>query len=86
MSRASGPRPPAADQGEAGAPPELARLRRDWGGMYSITLLDGTWTAYFLRTAEEFHAGSARALGAKLRADHARRLEIRPGSPERMST
>jgi hypothetical protein len=88
VGRASAPQTHAGtgDQNEACQPPELARLRLKWAGVYSITILDGIWTAYFLRTAEEFHAGSARALQAKLRADYARRLEIRPGSPERMST
>jgi hypothetical protein len=67
-------------------PPELVRLRSRWQGVYSITCLDGTWSAYYLRTAEEIHAGSARALQAKIRSDYQRRLEIRPGAPERMST
>jgi hypothetical protein len=67
-------------------PPELARLRDRWRGVYSITCLDGIWSAYYLRTAEEFHAGSARGLQAKIRSDYQRRLEIRPGAPERMST
>jgi hypothetical protein len=67
-------------------PPELARLRERWRGVYSITCLDGIWSAYYLRTAEEFHSGSARGLQAKIRSDYRRRLEIRPGAPERMST
>jgi hypothetical protein len=67
-------------------PPELVRLRCQWDGIYSITCMDGTWSAYYLRTAEEFHAPSPRALRAKIRSDYARRLEIRPGAPERMST
>jgi hypothetical protein len=67
-------------------PPDLVRLRDRWRGLYSITCLDGVWSAYYLRTAEEFHAGSARALQAKIRSDYRRRLEIRPGAPERMST
>jgi hypothetical protein len=67
-------------------PPGLARLRCQWAGIYSITCLDGIWSAYYLRTGEEFHAPSPRALQAKIRADYARRLEIRPGAPERMST
>jgi hypothetical protein len=88
MGWAPPPQAPAATGGnsDSGHAPQLARLRRRWAGVYSITVLDGTWTGYFLRTAEEFHAASARALQAKLRADYARRLEIRPGSPERMST
>jgi hypothetical protein len=65
---------------------ELARLKCRWDGVYSITCLDGVWSAYYLRTAEEFHAPSLRELGGKIRRDHARRLEIRPGAPERMST
>jgi hypothetical protein len=67
-------------------PPELLRLRGRWQGVYSITCLDGVWSAYYLRTAEEIHANSARALQAKIRSDYQRRLEIRPGAPERMST
>jgi hypothetical protein len=67
-------------------PPELARLRERWRGVYSITCLDGIWSAYYLRTAEEFHSASARGLQAKIRSDYRRRLEIRPGAPERMST
>jgi hypothetical protein len=67
-------------------PRELVRLRDRWRGLYSITCLDGVWSAYYLRTAEEFHADSARALQAKIRSDYRRRLEIRPGAPERMST
>lgn len=67
-------------------PPELLRLRRRWQDIYSITCLDGVWSAYYLRTAEEIHANSARALQAKIRSDYQRRLEIRPGAPERMST
>jgi hypothetical protein len=88
MGWASAPQAPAGtgDPNDGSQPLELARLRRRWAGIYSITVLDGTWSAYFLRTAEEFHAGSARALRDKLRADYARRLEIRPGAPERMST
>jgi hypothetical protein len=86
MGWASAPQAPAAEHEEVRQRSDLARLRRRWAGVYSITVLDGTWTAYFLRTAEEFHAGSARGLRDKLRADYARRLEIRPGSPERMST
>jgi hypothetical protein len=67
-------------------PPELLRLRDRWQGVYSITCLDGVWSAYYLRTAEEIHASSARGLQAKIRNDYRRRLEIRPGAPERMST
>jgi hypothetical protein len=74
--------PPGNDQ----PPPDLARLRSQWDGIYSITCLDGIWSAYYLRTAEEFHATSPRALRAKIRQDYARRLEIRPGAPEGMST
>lgn len=78
MERAAGDYDPVS--------PELARLRRQWDGIYSITCLDGIWSAYYLRTAEEFQAPSARALRAKIRSDYARRLEIRRGAPERMST
>ncbi len=73
-------------QEENHQPPDLVRLRERWRGLYSITCLDGIWSAYYLRTAEELHAGSARALQAKIRSDYQRRLEIRPGAPERMST
>jgi hypothetical protein len=66
--------------------PALARLKHQWDGMYSITLLDGVWSAYYIRTGEEFDAASLRELGSKIRADYARRREIRPGAPERMST
>lgn len=65
---------------------ELAHLKSRWTGVYSITCLDGVWSAYYLRTAEEFHAGSLPELAAKIGRDHARRQEIRPGAPERMST
>jgi hypothetical protein len=65
---------------------ELARLKVRWDGVYSITCLDGMWQAYYVRTAEEFEAPSLRQLAALIRRDYARRLEIRPGSPERMST
>jgi hypothetical protein len=69
-----------------GLPAALIRLRERWSGLYSITCADGIWSAYYLRTAEEFHARSPRSLDAKIRSDYARRLEIRPGAPERMST
>jgi hypothetical protein len=65
---------------------ELARLKSRWDGVYSITCLDGVWSAYYLRTAEEFEAPSLRELAAMIRRDYARRLEIHPGAPERMST
>jgi hypothetical protein len=77
---------PADRNGQPGQPPELARLRSVWGGMYSITCLDGVWTAYYLRTGEEFNSRSLPRLGTMIRQDHARRVEIRPGAPERMST
>jgi hypothetical protein len=70
----------------ADAASELARLRKRWEGVYSITCLDGVWSAYYLRTAEEFEAYSLPELRAKIRRDYARRQEIRPGAPERMST
>jgi hypothetical protein len=70
----------------ADAASELARLRKRWEGVYSITCLDGVWSAYYLRTAEEFEAHSLPELRAKIRRDYARRQEIRPGAPERMST
>jgi hypothetical protein len=65
---------------------ELVRLKSIWGGLYSITCLDGVWSAYYIRTGEEFDAPTLRALRSKLRRDYERRIEIRPGSPERMST
>jgi hypothetical protein len=65
---------------------ELARLKSRWAGVYSITCLDGVWSAYYVLTAEEFHARSLRELRGMIRRDYARRLEIRPGAPERMST
>jgi hypothetical protein len=65
---------------------ELVRLKSIWGGMYSITCLDGVWSAYYIRTGEEFSAPSLRQLRTMLRRDYERRIELRPGSPERMST
>jgi hypothetical protein len=67
-------------------PPELVRLRSLWGGIYSITCLDGAWSAYYIRTGEEFDARTLPELRTLIRQDYARRLEIRPGAPERMST
>lgn len=65
---------------------ELARLKGRWDGVYSLTCLDGIWSAYYIRTGEEFHALSLRELRAMIRRDYQRRLEIRPGAQERMST
>jgi len=65
---------------------QLARLKARWDGIYSITCLDGVWSAYYVLTAEEFDAPSLRELRAMIRRDYARRMEIRPGAPERMST
>jgi hypothetical protein len=65
---------------------ELVRLKARWDGIYSITCLDGVWSAYFVLTGEEFDAPSLRELRTMIRRDYARRMEIRPGSPERMST
>jgi hypothetical protein len=65
---------------------ELARIKSRWDGVYSITCLDGVWSAYYLRTAEELEARSLRALADKIRRDYARRQDLRPGGPERMST
>jgi hypothetical protein len=76
----------AGGTGEPDQPPELVRLRSLWGGVHSITCLDGTWNAYYVRTAEEFEARSLRELGTKIRQDYARRVDNRPGAPERMST
>jgi hypothetical protein len=77
--------PAANGAGEREQPPELARLRSLWGGMYSVTCLDGIWNAYYIRTGEEFDARSLRQLRTLIRQDYARRVEIAPGSPERMS-
>ena len=65
---------------------ELVRLKSIWDGIYSITCLDGVWSAYYIRTGEEFGARTLRELRSMLRRDYARRIEMRPGSPERMST
>lgn len=65
---------------------ELVRLKSIWGGMYSITCLDGVWSAYYIRTGEEFSAPTLRKLRTMLRQDYERRIELRPGGPERMST
>jgi hypothetical protein len=65
---------------------QLARLKCKWEGVYSITCLDGIWSAYYLRTAEELDAQSLSELAGRIRRDYARRQEIRPGAPERMST
>ena len=65
---------------------ELVRLKSIWNGMYSITCLDGVWSAYYIRTGEEISAPTLRALSALIRRDYERRIEIRPGGPERMST
>jgi hypothetical protein len=64
---------------------ELGRLRAIWSGVYSITCPDGIWSAYYIRTGEEVAAGSLPELGSRIRLDYERRLEIRPGGPERMS-
>jgi hypothetical protein len=65
---------------------ELIGLKNIWGGFYSITCLDGVWSAYFIRTGEEFEAATLRSLGSMIRRDFERRIELRPGSPEGMST
>lgn len=65
---------------------QLERLKCRWDGVYSITCLDGLWSAYYIRTGDEFDAPSLAELHAKIRDDYARRLEIRPGAPEGMST
>jgi hypothetical protein len=65
---------------------ELVRLKSIWGGMYSITCLDGVWSAYYIRTGEEFSAPTLRRLRTLLRQDYERRIELLPGWPERMST
>jgi hypothetical protein len=65
---------------------ELVRLRSIWNGMYSITCLDGVWSAYYIRTGEEISAPTLRKLRTLIRRDYERRIELRPGAPERMST
>ena len=49
----------SGDAALAGIPPELARLRSLWSGMYSITLLDGVWSAYYIRTGDELEIDPA---------------------------
>jgi hypothetical protein len=78
--------PTASAENQPTQPAELARLRSLWEGMYSITVLDRVWTAYYIRTGEEIDARSPSELRTRIRQDHARRVEIRPGGPERMST
>jgi hypothetical protein len=65
---------------------DLARLMAVWGGIYTITCPDGVWSAYYIRTGEKVAAGSLRELQSRIRLDYERRLELRPGAPERMST
>jgi hypothetical protein len=65
---------------------DLARLKAVWGGIYSITCPDGVWSAYYIRTGEKVAAGSLRQLRSRIRVDYERRMEMRPGAPERMST
>jgi hypothetical protein len=65
---------------------ELVRLKSIWHGMYSITCLDGVWSAYYIRTGEEISAPTLRRLRTLIRRDYERRIELRPGAPERMST
>jgi hypothetical protein len=65
---------------------DLIRLKSIWGGTYSITCLDGVWSAYFIRTGEELSAPTLRKLRSLLREDFERRIELLPGAPERMST
>jgi hypothetical protein len=72
--------------GMGDAEAELVRLKSIWGGIYSITCLDGVWSAYYIRTGEEFSAPNLSKLRSLLRRDYERRIELRPGSPERMST
>jgi hypothetical protein len=64
---------------------ELGRLKAIWTGIYSITCPDGVWSAYYIRTGEEVAAGSLAQLRARIRRDYERRVEARPGAPERMS-
>jgi hypothetical protein len=65
---------------------ELVRLKSIWNGMYSITCLDGVWSAYYIRTGEEISSPTLRGLRTLIRRDYERRIELRPGAPERMST
>jgi hypothetical protein len=67
-------------------PAELARLRSLWAGIYEITCPDGTWSAFYCRTGEEVATGSLPALRSAIRSDYQRRIDTRPGAPERMST
>jgi hypothetical protein len=76
----------AEPRGQSDHPPELARLRSLWGGIYEITCPDGTWCAFHCGTGEEVASGSLPALRSAIRRDYERRLETRPGAPERMST
>lgn len=62
-------------------PPELIRLKSLWDGIYSITCPDRIWSAYYLRTGEEFAARSLPELRTRIRQDYSRRLEVRPGTP-----
>lgn len=49
---------PGQDLTEAESqPPELVRLRSLWGGIYSITCLDGVWSAYYIRLARSSTLG-----------------------------
>ena len=57
---------------------ELVRLKSIWGGIYSITCLDGVWSAYYIRTGEEFSAPNLSKLRSLLRRDYERRIELRP--------
>jgi hypothetical protein len=65
---------------------ELASLRERWNGLYSITLLDDVWSAQWIRSGEEIQASTVKALSRLVNRDYQRRLELRPGAPERMST
>jgi hypothetical protein len=67
-------------------PTELARLRSIWDGIYSIACPDGTWAAFYTPTGEQVAAGSLADLRTLIREDYTRRIDIRPGAPERMST
>jgi hypothetical protein len=67
-------------------PTELVRLRSLWGGIYSITCPDGLWSAFYCRTGEEIATGTLAELRTAIRRDYERRIDTRPGAPERMST
>jgi hypothetical protein len=76
------------DRAEASA---LADLKMHWGEVYAIGYEDGTWSAYYRGTSDEFRAASASDLRELIRADSQDRQRQLPrdsyaGLTERMST